>query len=125
MIEAKPIVGITMGDAAGVGPEIIAMALCREDIRDICNPLVIGDSATMEAAVGIVGCPIQIVALKRVDEAQFREGLIEVRDDGQSGILSFQMVINGLDSGACPGRDPGFTGVTTFYGTINLKKGNG
>jgi hypothetical protein len=38
--------------------------------------------------------------------------------DARPGIQSFQIVINYLDSGACPGLDPGFTGVTTFYKII-------
>jgi len=39
----------------------------------------------------------------------------------KSGIQYFQRLINTLDSGACPGPDPGFTGVTTFYETINIQ----
>lgn len=80
MVEGKPILGITMGDAAGVGPEIIVMALSREDIREICKPLVIGDATIMEAAVEIVGSPSKVVALKQADEARFEEGMIEVLD---------------------------------------------
>jgi len=38
----------------------------------------------------------------------------------KAGIQYFQRLINTLDSGACPGPDPGFTGVTTFYGIINI-----
>ena len=37
----------------------------------------------------------------------------------EAGIQYFQLLINDLDSGACPGPDPGFTGVTIFYETIN------
>ena len=33
----------------------------------------------------------------------------------KTGIQVFQLVTDHLDSGACPGPDPGFTGVTTFY----------
>jgi len=80
MLERKPILGITMGDAAGVGPEIIVMALSREDIREICSPLVIGDAVTMEEAVRIVGLPNRVVALKEASEARFEEGVIEVLD---------------------------------------------
>ena len=80
MLKKKPILGITMGDAAGVGPEIIVMALSQEEIRGICNPLVIGDAATMEAAVEIAGSLNKVRALKEVSEARFEEGLIEVLD---------------------------------------------
>lgn len=39
----KPVIGITMGDAAGVGPEIIVKALTSREVYDMCRPLVIGD----------------------------------------------------------------------------------
>ena len=42
----------------------------------------------------------------------------------KAGIQSFQVVINSLDSGACPGPDPGFTGVTTFYETFKVGLGS-
>jgi hypothetical protein len=38
----------------------------------------------------------------------------------EAGIQYFQRLLNTLDSGACPGPNPGFTGVTTFYETINF-----
>ncbi len=38
-----PLIAITMGDPAGVGPEIIVKALPREDISQICRPIVLGD----------------------------------------------------------------------------------
>lgn len=46
VIETKyklPIVGITMGDAAGIGAEITLKALADESLREICQPIVIGD----------------------------------------------------------------------------------
>ena len=36
-------IGITMGDPAGIGPEIIVKALLNQEIHEICNPIVIGD----------------------------------------------------------------------------------
>jgi len=36
----------------------------------------------------------------------------------KAGIQCFQIITNSLDPGACPGPEPGFTGVTTFYGLI-------
>lgn len=80
MLERRPILGITMGDAAGVGPEIIVMALSREDIRGICRPLVIGDAATMEEAVEIVGFPNRVIALRKASDARFEAEVIEVLD---------------------------------------------
>ncbi len=46
----QPIIGITMGDPAGIGPEIICMALGRPEVFQYCRPLVIGDIGIMEKA---------------------------------------------------------------------------
>ncbi len=56
----KPLVAITMGDPAGVGPEVIVKALARPEIHELCRPLVLGDVAAMERAVSVTGCGLQI-----------------------------------------------------------------
>ena len=40
--ETRPLLGITMGDPAGIGPEVIAKALAGPTVRRLCRPLVIG-----------------------------------------------------------------------------------
>ena len=47
---SKPRIAITMGDAAGVGPEIIMKALAHADLYDRCRPLVVGDAARLGQA---------------------------------------------------------------------------
>ena len=61
---ARPIVGITMGDAAGIGPEIIMKGLGRGEVHDICRPLVIGDAARLRKAGRIVGSSLKVNALR-------------------------------------------------------------
>ena len=43
-----PIVGIPIGDVAGIGPEVVAKALARSEIGEVCRPLVIGDRRILE-----------------------------------------------------------------------------
>jgi 4-hydroxythreonine-4-phosphate dehydrogenase len=50
-----PIVGITMGDPAGVGPEVVMKALAHREIYAFCRPLVIGDRKRLERAGAITG----------------------------------------------------------------------
>jgi 4-hydroxythreonine-4-phosphate dehydrogenase len=50
-----PTIAITMGDAAGIGPEIIMKALAGERVHEFCRPLVVGDAARLRKAGGIVG----------------------------------------------------------------------
>ncbi len=49
-----PRIGITMGDAAGIGPEIIVKALTNRNIYQICQPIVIGSSSIIQDALNLV-----------------------------------------------------------------------
>lgn len=76
----KPILGITMGDPASIGPEITVKALSDPAIYEKCSPIIIGDAAVMEAATGIVGKDVKINAVSDVKEAKFEFGTIDVYD---------------------------------------------
>jgi 4-hydroxythreonine-4-phosphate dehydrogenase len=78
MVE-NPIIGITMGDPAGNGPEITVMALQSQELYKSCRPIVIGDVKVMEKAAVIVGHPeLKFNAVKQVSEAKFEYGVIDV-----------------------------------------------
>lgn len=75
----KPIVGITMGDPAGNGPEITIKALAHADIYDRCRPVVVGDASIMEQAVRFTGLTdMQIHRCEKVSDAQFTPGTVDV-----------------------------------------------
>lgn len=76
----KPIIGITMGDAAGVGPEIIVMALLHGRVQNICKPVVIGDTGTIKEALQITNRTAKVRKIRKVGQAYFKEELIEVID---------------------------------------------
>ena len=78
--EYKPLFAITMGDAAGSGPEIVTKALADPDVRTVSRSVVIGDAATMRAALEITGVPGEVRVIEKLSEALFREGFIEVID---------------------------------------------
>lgn len=76
----KPVVAITMGDATGVGPEIIVKALDDQGVYDVCRPLIIGDRGIMERAARIVGKPFAFRAIGDVAEARFEFRTVDVLD---------------------------------------------
>jgi 4-hydroxythreonine-4-phosphate dehydrogenase len=78
--EYRPLLAITMGDAAGSGPEIVTKALVDLQTRAVCRPVVIGDAATMRAALKVTGVLGEIRAIAKLSEALFRNGIIEVID---------------------------------------------
>ena len=78
--ESLPILGITMGDAAGVGPEVIAMALDRPETRRLARSVVIGDASVMADAVRIVDAELPVRAIDRIVPAELDDGAIWVLD---------------------------------------------
>lgn len=61
-MQEKPILGITMGDASGAGPEMVVKALTQPHVHAICRPIVIGDAATFRQASQVVGSRVPIHA---------------------------------------------------------------
>lgn len=73
----KPIIGITMGDPAGIGPEICAKALTNPEIQLLANCIVIGDRKSMRKALKT---KLEINSIKKVSQAKFSKGVIDVLD---------------------------------------------
>jgi 4-hydroxy-L-threonine phosphate dehydrogenase PdxA len=76
----KPIVGITMGDPASIGPEIAVKALLNESIYSICKPLIVGDAEVFKHIINRLNLNASINVIKSVDEAKFNFGEIDVYD---------------------------------------------
>jgi 4-phospho-D-threonate 3-dehydrogenase / 4-phospho-D-erythronate 3-dehydrogenase len=76
-----PILGITMGDPSGIGPEISIKALADKKIYEECRPIMVGDAKTLAKAAQIVGHPeLKINAVHDVADAKFEFGTIDVYD---------------------------------------------
>ncbi|EFH12398.1 4-hydroxythreonine-4-phosphate dehydrogenase PdxA [Pseudoroseomonas cervicalis] len=80
--DTRPIVAITMGDASGIGPEIIMKALARPEVRALCRPLVVGDAARLREAGAILGSALEVVARQTPQGATYAEGVVECIDLG-------------------------------------------
>jgi len=78
MAKAKPILAITTGDPAGIGPEIAAKAIAEEATYKICRPLIVGDANVMTQAVNIAGVNVEIHTVSEVSEAKFQYGTVDV-----------------------------------------------
>ncbi len=76
----KPIIGITMGDAAGIGPEIIAKALSIKEIYKMCRPIVIGDSPVLMNAQKVARTKLKIHLINRVSDATCDYGTMDILD---------------------------------------------
>lgn len=80
--DTRPIVAITMGDASGVGPEIIMKALARADVHALCRPLVVGDATRLREAEAITGAGLAVAACATPAEARFARGTVDCIDLG-------------------------------------------
>jgi 4-hydroxythreonine-4-phosphate dehydrogenase len=80
--DTRPIVAITMGDASGIGPEIIMKALAREDVYALCRPVVVGDAARLREADAITRTGLQVVAVSSPADARFERGTVDCVDLG-------------------------------------------
>jgi len=77
----RPIVGVTMGDAAGIGPEIIVKAFQNGEVQNFARIVVIGDARIMRNAVTVAKAPnITINPIRKVAEAGFLRNSIDVID---------------------------------------------
>jgi 4-hydroxythreonine-4-phosphate dehydrogenase len=75
-----PTIAITMGDAAGIGPEIIMKALASPDVHARCNPLVVGDAQRLRVAGERVASRLEVDPLDGPTEATYRPGRVECID---------------------------------------------
>ena len=77
-----PVIGITMGDAAGVGAEVIVKSLAHPSVYAQCRPLVIGDARRLERANAIVGGAMKVHRIEDAAEARYEQGVIDCIDLG-------------------------------------------
>jgi len=59
----KPLLGITIGDPSGAGPEISVKALMHDEIKEICRPILIGDEAVIRRVMPIVHCDEKLAVI--------------------------------------------------------------
>jgi len=80
MSNRAPILGVTMGDAAGTGPEIIAKAWGQRELRESLRLVVIGDAGAMREAFRITGVVGEVRAIQGIEEATFAAEALDVLD---------------------------------------------
>jgi 4-phospho-D-threonate 3-dehydrogenase / 4-phospho-D-erythronate 3-dehydrogenase len=81
-MQGKPVIAITMGDPASIGPEIAVKALLEEKIYAICNPVLVGDAGVFRHIIEHLKLPATIHTIQSVKEAKFTRGVIDVIDLG-------------------------------------------
>jgi 4-hydroxythreonine-4-phosphate dehydrogenase len=114
MNEVKPLLAITMGDPAGVGPEISLRALHSKEVNDICRPIIFGDAETLsrvgeatnqntdfqfislEAFEGMKPDEVErpsIIDFSNVDKANFQPSAINAK----TGKASYEYIVKAIE----------------------------
>lgn len=88
---AKPIIGVTMGDPAGVGPEITCKMFAEKSIYSFCRPLVVGDSESLSEGMKVGKVSLQLNSIKKVSESKFVPGTMDVIDLHNVDMSSLKM----------------------------------
>jgi len=78
--DTRPFIAVTMGDGAGVGPEVTVGALLAQNAYRDCRPVVIGDVHRLQLGAKALGVEANIVEVETVGEAVFEAGRINVID---------------------------------------------
>jgi len=74
----RPIIGITMGDPVGIGPEVILKALSKKELYEICRPLVFGDVRVMTRTNEWLKTGLGIRRLERPESGLYEPGTVDI-----------------------------------------------
>ncbi len=108
----RPLLAITLGDPAGIGPEVTLKALGEGDVYDWCRPIVVGDTRILRRAAQAAGPPdLKLRPVADISDARFEPGTVDILDLGnadpeqcpwgqitpEAGRAAVEFVIRGAD----------------------------
>ena len=124
MDKARPIVGISVGDPGGIGPEVTVKALAVPKVYEQCRPLVIGDASVVRDALRFTGLNLAVNAVDSPEKGIYKLGVVDVLDMGnmpidqvqygvvtaQQGRASFEYVAKNIELAMAHRMDATVTG---------------
>ena len=124
MDKARPIVGISVGDPGGIGPEVTVKALAVPRVYEQCRPLVIGDATVVRDALRFTGLNLAVNAVDSPEKGIYKLGVVDVLDMGnmpidqvqygvvtaQQGRASFEYVAKNIELAMARRMDATVTG---------------
>jgi 4-hydroxythreonine-4-phosphate dehydrogenase len=107
----RPIIGITMGDPAGIGAEIAVKALGNEEIYRKSKPIVIGSKSVIDDALNFIPSNLKLNVIKNTEEIKGEFGIIDLIDldnikldefnygkvSAKAGQASLEYIYKGID----------------------------
>lgn len=107
----RPLIGITLGDPASIGPEIVVKSLANPEIYAACRPLLIGDAQVVQRAMNTTGVKLGINVVNKPNEGKYELGAIDLLDlqnvdmstlewgkvQAQAGKASFEYIVRSIE----------------------------
>ena len=93
----KPLIAIPMGDAAGIGPEIVVKAMLDPLLEEV-NCIVIGDEKVIRKALVFSTTPLKIRKIDDYKEGEYRPGILNMIDMGN---IEMNQLVSGQICGMC------------------------
>ena len=78
----RPVTAITMGDPAGIGPEIVVGAMLDKELHECCKPFVIGSIAIIERAAKVLGKKLKYNKIDDPEQAKYEYGTFDIMETG-------------------------------------------
>ena len=78
--DKRPVLGISIGDPGGIGPEITAKALNQKKIYELTRPLVVGDYRVMEDVLGFTDVNLRLNPVRQAKDAHGAHGIMDILD---------------------------------------------
>src|SRR4051812_50168367 len=98
----QPVVAVTMGDPAGVGPEVIVKAAALHPLRQFCTPVVVGDVGRLRRAVEVTGVELAATVVAHPRDAEGAPGLAGLDVGGGPAHPPVRPLSGGRRGGALP-----------------------
>jgi 4-hydroxythreonine-4-phosphate dehydrogenase len=76
----RPILGISTGDPAGIGPEVTVKALSHSELYDVCKPLVVCDAKIIRQIISICHLALTVNTITHPGDGTYKHGIIDVLD---------------------------------------------
>ena len=85
----KPILGVLLGNSAGVGPELVAMLALRDYYKDYCRPVIIGDLRMFEHGLKVVGGGVPHYVVNDLSECDWSKGfpVLDLKDQDPAQVV--------------------------------------
>lgn len=114
IIRYKPVTAITMGDPAGIGPEIVIKTMKSKELYEQCRPFIIGSIPILQKAMKVLGeTSLKINKINKVSEASFEYDMVDVMETGKydtdsiewgkvqklAGQMSFDFILKSIELG--------------------------